>query len=66
MELDGSLDEAAREKRKHTKELKAFLKEIRVAEKNLLKKLKNETQKPERKLLKKKLRKVELAYQGLR
>lgn len=66
MELDGSLDEAAREKRKHTKELKTFLKEIRVAEKNLLKKLKNETQKPERKLLKKKLRKVELAYQGLR
>lgn len=66
MELDCSLNEAAKEKRKHVKELKIFMNELRVAERRLLKRLNKETKKAKRKLLKKKLRKVELAYEGLR
>jgi len=65
-ELDCSLNDAAMEQKKHIKGLEILMKELKSAEKRLLKRLKKETQNAKRKLLKKKLRKVELAYENLR
>lgn len=64
--LNSSFDEANRYVTKHNKILESFLKEIKVAEKGLLNKLKKESQKSRKKKLEKKLRLVNSAYASLR
>lgn len=64
LELNTCLSTAAQEKQEFREGLDHFAKQIKAARKDLLKMLKKETSKPKRKLLKKDLRKVELAYQS--
>lgn len=65
MELNSSLNAADKDRRKYIKGLKILLKEFAVVEKKLLNRLKKESKSARRKLLKKKLRKVKLAYDNL-
>jgi hypothetical protein len=65
-QLNSSFDEASRCVTKRDKMLESFLKEIKVAEKGLLKKLKKESQKSRKQKLEKKLRLVDSAYASLR
>ena len=63
--LDSSFNDAIKCMGKHNKTLETFLKEIKAAEKVLLKQLKKESKKSRKKKLKKKLGIVELAYMSL-
>ena len=65
-QLNSSFDEASRCLTKHNKKQESFMKEIKVVEKGLLKKLKKESQKSRKKMLEKKLRLVDSAYASLR
>jgi hypothetical protein len=65
-QLNSSFDEASRCVTKRNKMRESFLKEIKVAEKGLLKKLKKESQKSRKQKLEKKLRLVDSAYASLR
>ena len=65
-QLNSSFDEASRCLTKRDKTLVSFLKEIKVEEKGLLKKLKKESQKSRKQKLEKKLRLVDSAYASLR
>lgn len=63
--LDSSFNDVVKCMGKRDKALEAFLKEIKTAEKVLLKKLQKESKKSRKKKLKKKLGIVELAYMSL-
>jgi hypothetical protein len=65
-QLNSSFDEASRCVTKRNKMRESFLKEIKVAEKDLLKKLKKESQKSKKQKLEEKLRQVDSAYASLR
>lgn len=63
--LDSSFNDVVKCMGKRDKALETFLKEIKTAEKVLLKKLQKESKKSRKKKLKKKLGIVELAYMSL-
>ena len=65
-ELNSCLGTIAQERGEYMDGLNQLAKQFKAAKKNLLKMLKKETSKTKRKLLKKDLRKVELAYQSIR
>lgn len=65
-ELNSCFDEASKMISKRNKTRNAFLKEIKVAEKGLLKQLQKESQKSRKKKLKHKLSLAKSAYASLR
>ncbi len=65
-ELNNCLGTVAQERKEYMEGLNQLAKQFKAAKKNLLKMLKKETSKTQRKLLKQDLRKVEQAYQSIR